>query len=382
MIQKLLTLVLAMFILQSQGFSQITITDATFPAPGDPWAFAVDSATVLTGITPPSSTAVTWDFNTGVGTTSQLENQHEYLVYVQDPAQGTVPDSFPGTNLLLPFFGGEGYCVKGSSDIEVHGFYGDPLNLLGAEITATLSDPIKLYNAPMEYDDVFTDYGEFYVEIDGSIIPPGQFPVAVDSATILYQSTIIDSVDAFGTLITPTGTYDVLRISRLEYRYTEAFAKVPVFGWVDVSQYAPELGFDTIWTWIYRDANTSQNIVEIDLEWWGSTSVYSTKTARWLRPANEVNNENIKFIPGEVKIYPNPAVNELNVEFSGLNAGEYSIKLYSILGQQLHAETHSLTGDATIFFDASDYASGSYLFSVQNQSGQILTTKRLVINKP
>ncbi len=381
MIQRILILALAIFTLHLQGFSQITVTNATLPSPGDPWAFAVDSLTVLTGMTPPSSTAVTWDFNTGVGTNSHLENEFEYLEYVKDAVDGDVPDSFPNTNIILPFFGGEGYCVKGTSDIEVHGFHGDPFNLLGAEITAGFTDPVIIHNTPMTYGDVFSDYGEFYVEIDGSIIPNGQFPITVDSATILYQATIVDTVDAFGTLITPTGSYDVIRISRIEYRYTEIFAKAGFLGWTDVSNYSPDAGHDTLWTFIYKDANTSQNIVEIDMEW-GNSYLYTTRTARWLRPANEVNNKNVTFIPGAVKIYPNPAVNELNIEFSGLKAGDYTINVFSLLGQQLHSEQHSLMEDATIFFDTSDYPRGSYLMSVQNDAGKVLSTKRLIIDKP
>jgi len=145
MIQKLLTFGLFLVLLVNQGFSQITITNSTFPSPGDPWAFAVDSAVYLLGITGPSSTAVTWDFNAGVGSGSQLENQHEYLDYVQAVTEGTTPDSFPGTNLLLPFLGGEGYCLKGSSEIEIQGFHGDPFGLLGAEITAGFTIPQLFY---------------------------------------------------------------------------------------------------------------------------------------------------------------------------------------------------------------------------------------------
>jgi len=381
MIQKLLTLVLTLLIFTTQGISQITITNATFPSPGDPWAFAIDSASYLLGISGTTNPA-TWDFDAGVGSGSQLENQHEYLNYVLSPSQGNASSSFPGTNLLLPFFDGEGYCIKGTSDIEVHGFYGDPLGLIGADITASFTDPLKLYNAPMNFGDKFTDYSEFFVQIDGSIIPPGKYPVAVDSAKILYQSTFVDTIDAFGTLITPTASYDVLRISRVEYRYTEAEALVPLFGWVDIAQYAPELGPDTIFTWIYRDANTSQNILEIDFEWWGSTTILATKDARWLRPGNQVNNNNIKFIAGEVKIYPNPAVNEVNIEFSGLKSGNYTVKLYSMLGQELQSENHDLSEDSTIFLDTSDYPRGSYLLSVQTPQGNVLSTKRLIIDKP
>jgi len=183
-------------------------------------------------------------------------------------------------------------------------------------------------------------------------------------------------------LITPTGTYSVLRISRIEYRYTEAYAKFSVLGWYDVSSSVPELGYDTIWTWIYRDALTSQNILEIDMEWWGNTNTFATKTARWLRPANEVNNQNTQFIPGEMKLYPNPATNEVNIEFSGLKAGNYTIKMYSVLGQELHTENHDLIDNATVFFDTSDFARGTYLLSVQNKAGNILSTKRLIIDKP
>jgi len=381
MIQRLLTLGFGCLLIAFQGSAQITITNATLPSPGDPWAFAIDSAAYLLNITGPSNTAITWDFNDGGN--SQLENQHEYLEYVQAPSQGTVPDSFMNTNLLIPFLGGEGYCVKGTNTVAVHGFHGDPFDLLGAEITASFTDPMITYNAPMNYDDVFTDYGEFYVEIDGSIIPSGQFPIAVDSARILYQANLVDSVDAFGTLITPTGSYDVLRISRIEYRYTEVEALIPVFGWVDAEQYLPnDIGHDTIWTWIYRDANTSQNILEIDLSWKGSTlGVLTTKDARWLRPANEVNNEDIRFIPGSVKLYPNPAVNELNIELNGFSTGSYTIKLYSILGQELYSEQHDLAGDATVFFNTSDFTRGTYLLSVQNDVGKIISTKRLIIEK-
>ncbi len=366
-------------------FGQITTTNATFPSPGDIWGIAVDSAVLLSGITAPSSTAVTWDFNAGVGSTSHLEEQIHFDEIIKMPSEGSVPDSFPTSDVLIPLLGGEGYFKTNGNSMEAIGFHGDPFGLLGADVTIPFSDPITLYNAPMTYGDNFKDTGEFYTEIDGSIIPPGQFPTTVDSLTVLYKTEVNDTIDAFGTLITPSGTYDVLRMSRVEYRYTEVFAKIPVFGWVDASAYVPQLGNDTVWTWIYKDAVTSQNIVEIDLEWRGTTifsPTTTTRDARWLIPPTSVSTFDFQKQTADIKVYPNPAMNYVNFEFNDIQAGNYQINVYNVLGRLEKSESHYLSSDATIYTDVSDLSKGAYIYNIQNEAGQTLATKRLLVTKP
>lgn len=362
--------------------AQITITNATFPTVGDVWGVALDSNVLLSNIYQPTNTNVTWDFSDG-SVNSLLDNHLEYDEFVKSPADGGQPGAFPTADIMLPFFGGEGYFEDNGNTIDAIGFYGDPFGALGKNITGIMNDPLTFYNAPMTFGSTFMDTGGFYTELGPGTISAGGISTGYDSLKVLYQAEIRDTVDAYGTLITPTGTYnDVLRISRVEYRFTEALATVPLFGEVDLSIYLDELGHDTIWTIIYRDANTSQNLVEIDLKWTGSTNVYTTKSAKWLIPPISVDNKNIVRNNTIIKAFPNPAVNYVNFEMNGVNAGNYTFDIYNILGRRLKSESHELNSDATIYMNIEDLAKGAYLYSIKDATGEILNTKKLLVNRP
>jgi hypothetical protein len=89
---------------------------------------------------------------------------------------------------------------------------------------------------------------------------------------------------------------------------------------------------------------------------WDNLSVTSSATAMKDVKANE-----------QIRVYPNPAKNFLDVSFSGLLNKDYSIRLLSINGSLIQTKTRS-KDMAIVRFDTQNMAKGTYLVSISSDN--------------
>ncbi|MGB1018933.1 MAG: T9SS type A sorting domain-containing protein [Chitinophagales bacterium] len=73
--------------------------------------------------------------------------------------------------------------------------------------------------------------------------------------------------------------------------------------------------------------------------------------------------------------YPNPAINELNVEVNTSLSGTISVELVDVLGRVV--KTNTLTNDKTTF-NTSALTQGIYLVNVKNNEGTLATSKVMI----
>ena len=65
-----------------------------------------------------------------------------------------------------------------------------------------------------------------------------------------------------------------------------------------------------------------------------------------------------------MSVYPNPASEEVNVEFTG-NNGNYSVSLLDLQGRVIYTTvSNNVVGNQTITVPVSEVASGSYIVKV------------------
>ena len=65
-----------------------------------------------------------------------------------------------------------------------------------------------------------------------------------------------------------------------------------------------------------------------------------------------------------------------------LDAGQYQIRFYNILGKRLFERTYDLAGTETIELNIGHLEKGTYLYSLLDKNGNKLITKRLIVLKP
>jgi hypothetical protein len=75
-----------------------------------------------------------------------------------------------------------------------------------------------------------------------------------------------------------------------------------------------------------------------------------------------------------IELYPNPAENEVYIDFKGLRAGALNIKLYNDLGQIVFDQMYNLedTEESRIALDIWKYASGVYFANITHSQGNVV----------
>ncbi len=81
-----------------------------------------------------------------------------------------------------------------------------------------------------------------------------------------------------------------------------------------------------------------------------------------------------------VLAYPNPVINELKVDFNGIDNGDYSLVLNDALGKVIYQTTVSVNSSSNkvVSLNFLNLAGGQYLLSFSNQDQSILKTFKIV----
>jgi hypothetical protein len=208
---------------------------------------------------------------------------------------------------------------------------------------------------------------------------------------VKFTATRTDLVDGYGTIKVPTGSFEVLREKRLQYSNTKLEAYTKLFKtWTDITSFFPVgqlpaqiksfVGTDTTFTYSFF-SNTHKEIIAVatmdNLDNAKVTNI-SYKNIKKFTPTIDLANFDNR---PDVRAYPNPATDEVNLEMTNLASGTYTLKIYNLLGSVIWQETHSVIGSKTVKVDVTRLRKGSYLYSVSNANGKILSTKRLLIMK-
>lgn len=70
----------------------------------------------------------------------------------------------------------------------------------------------------------------------------------------------------------------------------------------------------------------------------------------------------------QVQLFPNPVTDQVNLNISAKNAGEYALRVYNSIGQQVYQEIINLTnGENPESIDMSNLSQGVYTVQIQNE---------------
>ena len=194
-----LFLLLALAFTNYYGFSQITITNADMPNTGDTIRY---STTLDINDYTLTDTAYNWDFST-LTPTGQGINEYKSALAI-NPAY-VLSFGFFAYGLKLADSLGAGpimfrnvfnFYKKTASKYTVEGYGAE---LTGIPIPSTYSDPDEVYQFPLYYGR--KDTSTFNVTIS--------VPTIVD---INISGTRYNEVDGWGSITTPYGTFNVIRI--------------------------------------------------------------------------------------------------------------------------------------------------------------------------
>lgn len=387
--KKLSFLSLLMLVIFNKNLAaQVTITNASFPAVGDTLNEAIDNSPAIDNGEVGGNQV--WDF-------TSLKANIIRKNAVRPASEGSDSASFPTANLLFKQLGAanaqQQYMKSSTSKIEYIGYNGSLQGGLGSNIIAVFNPTEVMRRAPMKFFDNNVTNSSLNLTLPASIIPDtllANFPIKPDSIRVKFESNRVDLVDSWGKMNIPNGSFDVLREKRMNFTNTKVEIKVAFLGWIDLSTLlgagggfgGVNLGKDTIVQYHYFSNNAKEAIAVVSVDPNNLDSVLSVTFKAINIKVTDINEifdvENVNAL----NLYPNPAVNEVNIKLTDIPTGNYNMVIYNILGRQMMKKSYFVNGNMVINENISILPKGNYLISLSNNTGKIINTKRLIVIRP
>jgi len=384
---KRMLLATALSTLYTLATAQITVTNATFPVAGDSLVYAVDNAPLgLNPATAPGGNQI-WDFST-------LQKDDNQSVVYRPANVGNQVANFPGADLVIKGQTGETYFNVTNTKFEALGYAGaDPAGF-GLDVVTKFAPPIIERKSPMNFSDINSQSSNLNLTFSTDQPPLdsifSNFPVNIDSMRVAINTNRTEIVDAWGAATIPGGSYPVLRQKRTDYTTTGIDVYIslfPGFGqWIDLSTIigggggglGDFLGTDTTITYRFY-SNTEKEEIAI------ATMSNDLSTVESVRFKNNTITPAIEPVTadfGGIQAFPNPAVEWVRFDCSNLASGEYTLKIFNIIGKCVWKKDYTLSGTTSFRVNLEDFKKGTYIYSLVDRQGNAVGTKRLVVLKP
>jgi hypothetical protein len=343
-INFLLSLSTAIVYTTAMGQSPVITSTNQLHAIGDSTVY-VDANSFGFDPIPAGGPSVNWNY-------ASLVTSGGITFRYEDPATAASSASFPGANeaMALSATPGHEWFVTNSNTITRLG-YSDPVN---GNIIYYGGGFVR-YQFPFEAGDSW--FTTLYTGTTTISFGVGEDSIIVENGS--YSA----SVDAYGTVVLPTGTVnDVVRVHVLE----SFDLNVYIFGTPAVTQTIS----DDYYFWF---ADNVKDPILI----YGTTDSGSGAPAKVLRyqPIGTVG-INDEILPKNITIYPNPSNGVFEINTANLDNGNYNIKVHNIVGETVYSGSFT-TINNNMQLDLSKLNKGIYFLNLSNSKTEI--TKRIII---
>lgn len=260
------------------------------------------------------------------------------------PSTTTYGSSFPQANVACTATGNSsiGYYKASSTALQLCGSYGS--------IGMVYSDFEDMLRFPCTYNSTYTDSWATQFSSGGY--------------TFYRKGNTTVTADSYGTLITPNGTYtNVMRVHFVQSYKDSAYIGTPYLINYTNDEYM----------WYKEGIN-----IQIATVYTTSVSNGSTYTGG----SYITGNVGINDSPEQqlaTNIYPNPAKDQVSIEYSLTSNQNVDYRLINSMGQQVKAvyNTEGIQGNNTLKLDVADLPDGIY-FTQLLIDGKIAATKRFI----
>lgn len=241
-------LLFALLSVGTAAHAQITVTDADIAPAGSDFIIFTDSTSTGLSVDAPTGAAQSWDF-------SALQYDDWDTLSLLNPSTVTSTGSFPTATHAIDE-GGDFYTFLklDNSGLYLDGVEGDLLDQ-GVNVSFDVDPDLAILSLPANFGDSYSSS-----TIIDSTLAGSQIGQPVDSARITREITFDGEVDAYGTVTTPSGMYDVLRVYTQEI--TSDVTEILLFGtWTPVAQSS-----DTIYRYSFIANNEGYYVLEVETD--------------------------------------------------------------------------------------------------------------------
>jgi len=247
------------------------------------------------------------------------------------------------------------YFYKNSGSKFTNVGYAASIN--GIPLPIKFDNPDVLYRFPLEYGDVDSSASHFQFGVD-------------DFGFLLIDRKRKNTVDGWGTVTTPFGTFDVLRIKSDVHEFDSIYVDSLQMG-IPLDRYYTE------YKWMAK--GQKEPVLQITADFTGGLVVTYRDSVRMIYDAVDEHVSENKSLT----VYPNPAYDALQVEFELNKSAEFELNLYDMTGRKMYTESrdHAVKGrnKKTINLQKAALKEGAYLLEVK--AGDQHLTEKIIIRK-
>lgn len=340
--------------------AQITLTNANFAQPGDTIFYGVDTTTKTNSNLATSSGAnKVWDFS-GIGRQSVSES-----VFIS-PANSPVPAPANITHVLVEDQSLEDIIFMNVTNNGVQTILPNPVPFGNGDAFLSLNS----ISFPLSYQTRTKDTVESSFVLPASLL---QVPL-FDSVRITLIIKLDVLCDGWGTLKTPTGEYNSLRLKQSSVTDFKFEGGTFLFGrmnWVsipvgDLPFEFPSNQLDVSYIWLSE--NSKYFLAEATM----LTDTPNTQVAfRYQVPrptSTGIYNHTAKSI--QINAFPNPANDVLNIEAGLLANQTYSIVITDITGKTINSFKIEGNNQTKFTLPTDNLNSGLYFLNIFGSEGQ------------
>ena len=239
--------------------AQITLTQVDFAVSGDA-ILNVNDTMPSAGILVGDTGSQTWDF-------SSLQKHSTDTTFYIDPSTTPYASDFPGANLAAAGDGFTGFISTTASEVNFVGFVGDFFPPPAAPLVVPFMPIQKVMEFPYTDGSSFQNTSRFRINFSGASVG-----APIDSIGNAQTSIITNTVDAYGMVTTPKGTYNCIRSYVMETSIDSIFIKDPVITsgfWIFLDSALsgiPNPTFDTTYTYTWYANSIGGSVAEVETD--------------------------------------------------------------------------------------------------------------------
>ena len=364
--------------------AQTSLTDAYFPSANDSLqtAVALPQYTRSLRLSAASTTAQRWDFSFLRSAANSTAKTTERYLSATDTA---LLRQFPTAKLMRDIGGGQLAAYnKTTTRFDLLGYKNINLGAVQLPLVAKFLQPVLERRAPLNFNTTNRNQSNFVVAFSSDIIPDtllSLLPIRPDSIRVRFQTDRQDKTDAFGTLLIPGGSYEVLRERRYEVTDTKIEARINPLPWLDITS--------LILTGQQRPRDTTiryyfwSNLSKEPIAVLTTNDVDSITSAeyKYLKINTSVKNATDTEGVFSLFIFPNPTTNEafFDVKINHSTAS-FSLNISDNLGKNIVQKSFKNEKEQRVRVDVSSFSSGIYWAHLMDENGNILAVKSFMKN--
>lgn len=283
----------------------------------------------------PSGANKTWNFGSAVSTTT-MTTTYTDCSGVSDCS------TFPGTTVVGLQSDGAISYIKATGSVQAI------MGIKAGPTTFTYADPEELLRFPLAYNNNYSDAWATTFSTSG--------------VTWYRWGTTQVTVDGYGTLTTPAGTFtNTLRLHIAQvYKDSTLIMGMPVI--IDYTTH----------NYVWYSAASHHHLFAINQVIAGGTE---TNSASWSATTLSVNQ--LSAGKTNLAVYPQPANGQLHLRFDAAQPGSYAVELTDMTGRTVAQQAAQVfpAGSNKVTMDVSHLNGGIYFLQLKQGQQRIATQK-------